>query len=78
MSKELATKIDDMKELFNERIGTFQAENSKEHTMIWEQVKSTNGRVRLIEKTLWFMGGAIAILGLIFSPSAIQIILKFI
>jgi len=72
MENELHAKLDGLKELFTEKFG----ENSREHNAIWEQVKSTNGRLRLIEKVVWSISGAVAILALIFSPSAVQVIIS--
>lgn len=47
-------------------------ENTNGHQAIWEQVKATNGRLRLVEKVVWSIGGACVVLALIFSPSAVS------
>jgi hypothetical protein len=71
MMEEFNAKLDGLKELFNEKFG----ENSREHGAVWEQVKSTNGRVRLLEKAIWAIGGAMTILALLFSPSAVSAVI---
>ena len=72
--EKLETKMDGLKELFNERF----SENTKEHTAIWEQVKSTNGRVRLLERAMWAVGGGLAVMALLFSPQAVQTVINLI
>lgn len=65
------TKMEGLKELFTEKF----SENKEEHRAIWEQAKSTNGRLRLIEKAVWAISGALVVLALLFSPSAVSAVI---
>lgn len=70
----LQAKMDGLKDLVNEKF----EENKREHIAVWEQVKTTNGRVRLLEKFMWGFGGAILVLATLFSPSAVAAIINLI
>ena len=66
--EKLEAKIDGLKELMNEKFN----ENKEDHIKVWTKVDLTNGRVRLLEKAVWGIGGAVSILALLFSPSAVS------
>lgn len=53
-------------------------ENSKEHITIWEQVKFTNGRLRLVEKIVWVGIGGISFLSIGNAPEALKMVIGFI
>lgn len=57
-----------MKEKFNE--------NEKQHTTVIAQVTKTNGRVRLLEKFIWALGGGVTILGIVSSGVIFPILVK--
>jgi len=63
-----------------ERLDTLIVNNKEEHKKIVEQTTKTNGRLRLIEKIIWSMSGAIIILGIISSgfifPALIKVLFK--
>lgn len=77
MSEEvILTKLEGLKELTEEKF----KENEKQHVAVITQVTKTNGRVRLLEKFIWALGGAIGILGIIASglilPTLVKVITK--
>jgi hypothetical protein len=56
-------KLNGLSRLIEEKF----VENNNGHQAIWEQVRKTNGTVRLHEKIIWALGGALAMM----SPTAI-------
>ena len=70
--EKLETKIDGLKELFNEKFD----ENKCDHIKVWTKVEQTNGRVRVLEKAMWGVGGAITILAVLFSPQAVSAVIS--
>ena len=70
----IIARLEGLKELTEEKF----CENAKQHESVISQVTKTNGRVRLLEKFIWGLGGAIAILGFMTSVVIIPIILKLI
>jgi hypothetical protein len=47
--------------------------SAKAHSAILEQVKYTNGRVRLLEKLLWLGMGGLAVLSFFFSQDRLSL-----
>lgn len=59
----LNEKLDGIVNLINSRFNS----NDDDHSRIETQVKSTNGRVRSLEKWRYAMGGALVVLSFILS-----------
>jgi hypothetical protein len=50
-------------------------DNKSDHIKIWQQVSVTNGRVRLLERAMWAVGGGVVVMALLFSPQAVSAII---
>ena len=71
MSEEvILTKLEGLKELTEEKF----CENEKQHTAIITQTTKTNGRVRLLEKFIWGMMGAGALLAILLSGFVLPLV----
>ena len=68
----ILTKLEGLRDLTEERF----RENASQHAAVIAQVTKTNGRVRLLEKSLWGLGGAITILSFMASVVLVPVLIK--
>lgn len=74
MEQVFNAKLDGLRDLINEKF----AENKASHTELQENQKLTNGRVRMIERVLWGLGGAVAVLATLYGASSLPALAKII
>lgn len=65
-------KLDGLTSLINERFG----DNIREHESLLDQVSKTNGRVRLLERVIWGLGGAVTMIGLTAANPLVEALTK--
>ena len=66
-------EITSMFHTFEEKLDGHIETSTKAHNAILEQVKYTNGRVRLLEKLLWLGMGGLAVLTFFFSQDRLSL-----
>ena len=60
-----------------ERLTNIQDENTKEHSLIFEQVKKINGTVADLSKWRYLITGALIIMNIVFIPIILAVIIQF-
>lgn len=69
-NREILGMYKNIEEKLDDHIGA----SAKMHTAILEQVKYTNGRVRMLEKLLWLGMGGLAVLTFFFSQDRLNLV----
>lgn len=60
-----------------ERLSNIQAENSREHATIIEQVKRTNSTVADLVKWRYIITGALILMNIFVAPVIVAVLIKF-